>query len=39
MSNASNDVRVEVTLPAPFDEAWKWVRDPELVNRWHGWEY
>lgn len=33
-----DDVRVEVTLPAPIETAWTWVRDPDLINRWHGWE-
>lgn len=32
-------VRVEVTLPAPFDVAWQWLRDPALITHWHGWEY
>jgi hypothetical protein len=32
-------VRVELTLPGPFDTVWQWVRDPALVDRWHGWEY
>jgi len=38
-TGATEGVRVEVTLPAPFDVVWPWVRDPALVNRWHGWEY
>jgi hypothetical protein len=34
-----NIVRVEVTLPATVDEVWRAFRDPELVRRWHGWDY
>lgn len=37
-TDGTEGVRIEVTLPAPFAEVWKWVRDPALVNRWHGWE-
>ena len=37
-SREGGDVRMEVTLPAPFDVVWRWVRDPDLIRRWHGWE-
>jgi uncharacterized protein YndB with AHSA1/START domain len=35
----SAPVRIEVTLPAPFEVVWRWFRDPELIRRWHGWDY
>ncbi len=31
-------VRIEVTLPAPVDVVWRWLRDPVEIRRWHGWE-
>ena len=34
-----DDVRIEVTLPAPFDVVWRWFRDPDLISRWFGWDY
>jgi hypothetical protein len=35
----SAEVRIEVTLPAPFEVVWRWFRDPELIRQWHGWHY
>jgi hypothetical protein len=34
-----NIVRVEVTVPASRAEVWQAFRDPELIRRWHGWDY
>jgi hypothetical protein len=30
---------VEVTVAAPIDTIWGYVRDPALIRRWHGWTY
>jgi hypothetical protein len=30
---------VEVTIAASFDVAWRALRDPAEIRRWHGWEY
>jgi uncharacterized protein YndB with AHSA1/START domain len=32
-------VIAELTLPAEPDAAWRYVREPELVRRWFGWDY
>jgi uncharacterized protein YndB with AHSA1/START domain len=36
---SDRNVIVDVTIAAPVDEVWRYLRDPELVRRWHGWEY
>ena len=28
-----------VVLPLPLRECWPYLREPELVREWHGWEY
>ena len=38
MSNDHEVPIVELTLPAPIETVWQWIRDPELIQRWHGWE-
>jgi hypothetical protein len=30
---------IELTLPAPVDEAWRHLREPALISRWFGWDY
>lgn len=30
-------VTMSQSLPVPVDEVWRWLRDPELIARWHGW--
>jgi uncharacterized protein YndB with AHSA1/START domain len=35
----SDDPLVEVTLPAPVEEVWRHLRDPEAITRWFGWQY
>ena len=35
----SEQVIVEVTLPAPVEEVWRALRDPAEVRRWFGWEH
>jgi hypothetical protein len=30
---------IEVTLPAPVEEVWRHLREPEAIARWFGWEY
>src|SRR5690349_9572263 len=29
---------VEVTVSAPGEVVWRWLRDPDLVEQWHGWQ-
>ena len=35
----ADEIRIELTLPAPFDVVWRWFRDPALIRRWFGWDY
>ena len=35
----SDTPRIEVTVAAPIDTVWSVLRDPELIARWHGWEF
>lgn len=30
---------IEVALPVPVETAWSYLRDPELIGRWFGWDY
>lgn len=30
---------IEVTIAAPVDTVWSYLRDPALVRRWHGWHF
>ena len=30
---------IEVTISAPADEVWRWLRDRERIAQWFGWEY
>jgi len=30
-------VTIEVTVGAPIETVWSYLRDPELISRWHGW--
>jgi hypothetical protein len=39
MTEAERIAIVEVPIAAPVDEVWRWLRDPERIRRWHGWEY
>lgn len=39
MSEPVEPFRVEVTIAAPMDQVWRALRDPELIRRWHGWDY
>jgi len=32
-------VVIEVTVAAPVETVWSHLRDPELIHRWHGWDY
>lgn len=34
-----DDVTIEVTVAAPVATVWPHLRDPELIGRWHGWDY
>jgi uncharacterized protein YndB with AHSA1/START domain len=38
MSDVEEPFRIELTIAAPVDEVWRWMRDPDLIRRWHGWE-
>ena len=29
---------VEVTVSAPADEVWRWLRDPAVIAQWFGWD-
>jgi hypothetical protein len=33
------DLRFEILLPRPLDQAWLAFRDPVVVRKWYGWEY
>lgn len=37
--NESERVLIEVTLPAPIDDVWRAMRDPDEIRRWFGWDY
>jgi uncharacterized protein YndB with AHSA1/START domain len=30
---------IALTLTAPLDEAWRHLREPDLIRRWFGWDY
>lgn len=30
---------IEVTIVAGADEVWRALRDPDLIRRWHGWQF
>lgn len=30
---------IEVTIAAGADEVWRALRDPDLIRRWHGWQF
>jgi len=32
-------VSIEVAMNAPVDTVWHWLRDPDAIRRWHGWQY
>lgn len=33
-----DDPLIEVTLPAPVEEVWAHLREPDLIHRWFGWD-
>ena len=35
--SAPDPVVIEVTVGAPIETVWAHLRDPELIERWHGW--
>lgn len=39
LQTSDSGVVIEVTVGAPIDTVWKHLRDPELIARWHGWDY
>ena len=39
LRTSDSGVVIEVTVGAPIETVWKHLRDPELIARWHGWEY
>ncbi|HEU5471066.1 MAG TPA: SRPBCC domain-containing protein [Actinophytocola sp.] len=39
MTEANKPFRIEVTIAAPVDEVWRSLRDPDLIRRWHGWDF
>jgi uncharacterized protein YndB with AHSA1/START domain len=39
MTQAEEPFRVEVTIAAPVDAVWRAMREPELIRRWHGWDF
>ncbi|MFC6083488.1 SRPBCC family protein [Sphaerisporangium aureirubrum] len=30
---------IEVTITAPVETVWRALREPELIRRWHGWDF
>jgi hypothetical protein len=30
---------IEVTIAAPPDQVWRALREPDLIRRWHGWQF
>jgi uncharacterized protein YndB with AHSA1/START domain len=32
-------VRIEITMPAPFETVWQAFLDPKVIPEWFGWEY
>jgi uncharacterized protein YndB with AHSA1/START domain len=39
MSESEEPFRIELTIAAPVDEVWRAMREPDLVRRWHGWDF
>ena len=39
MTETDGPFRVEVTIAAPVSAVWRALRVPELIRRWHGWEF
>jgi hypothetical protein len=39
VSGAADRPVIEVTVAAPIEVVWPHLRDPELIRRWHGWEF
>ena len=39
LEESGSRVVIEVTVSAPIDTVWEHLRDPELIARWHGWDY
>jgi hypothetical protein len=35
----NDDAVTSVELPLPIREVWPYLREPELIRAWHGWEY
>ena len=38
LPGAKDRVLVEVTIPAPVEEVWRALREPEQIKRWFGWD-
>jgi hypothetical protein len=36
---SDSEVVIEVTIGSPIATVWEHLRDPELIARWHGWDF
>lgn len=39
VEKSATGVVIEVTVAAPIDTVWRHLREPELIRRWHGWDF
>ena len=33
------ELRLEIDVAAPLETVWAYLRDPQLIRRWHGWDH
>jgi hypothetical protein len=39
MTDAAGPPVIEVTVAAPAETVWRALREPDLIRRWHGWDF
>ncbi|MEO3809269.1 SRPBCC domain-containing protein [Sphaerisporangium sp. B11E5] len=39
MTDAAEPPVIEVTVAAPAETVWRALREPDLIRRWHGWDF